>query len=399
MTSGKAIIIGRGFNALNIVWTLQAAGVDCTVMCDKRTIAGWSRYARFAQCPDAATDETSFQQFLMDYCKTCATKPVIIPTNDKWANAVARVKADLSPFAHCCVADADLVHLLLDKEKFSKLGVERSYGTLPSYNAEEVRLLKDEDFPIIAKPNVREVSTNFKGRNALQARLSSLRLSKIVSKPELLEFLKLYEADLGQFVFQPYVAGNCSNMFSICVFATAGGHVTGWFAGRKLRGYPVEYGDCARGESWSAPTEMLENVTRICKETGLEGIAEFEFKRDERTKTFHLIEINPRSWSWIGITASLADNLPLIAFDHYARPAAISSARTLATKEAATYGFFLSELASLFKYRNNPFGATLNGVIRDYFSKRVIAGDLNWRDPLPGLVAVSLAIRSLLRKS
>jgi D-aspartate ligase len=394
MISGHAVIVGRGFNALNIVWTLRAQGVECTVVCDKRTVAGWSRYARFLQCPDAATHEAAFQAFLLHYCKSLKTKPVIFPTNDKWAIALARIKGQLAPYAHCCVADAELVELLLDKDRFSKLGVERNYGTLPSYTAEDVRELGASAFPLIAKPNIREVSTNSTVRDALQVKLSPLRLTKINTPRDLQDFLTLHDSYIDEFVFQHYVAGNCSNMFSICVAAAQGGRVIGRFSGQKLRGYPVEYGDCARGATWSAPKDLMNTVDRICHETRYEGIAEFEFKKDENTGHFHLIEINPRSWSWIGITASVGDNLAALAFENYNLSASPTHTDTSSITATAMYGFFLAELAGAAKHPGNPFGATALGVFRDYFGGKVIFGDLNWRDPLPAVVALTLALRS-----
>lgn len=44
------------------------------------------------------------------------------------------------------------------------------------------------------------------------------------------------------------------------------------------------------------------------------GIAEVEYKRDTVHKAFRLIEINPRSWSWVGITQFTAHNLPMLAY-------------------------------------------------------------------------------------
>ena len=40
----------------------------------------------------------------------------------------------------------------------------------------------------------------------------------------------------------------------------------------------------------------------IVKDLNYSGIAEFEYKKDLSTGRYRLIEVNPRSWSWIGIT-------------------------------------------------------------------------------------------------
>jgi len=64
----------------------------------------------------------------------------------------------------------------------------------------------------------------------------------------------------------------------------------------------------------SVPGYVIRNTQRIVKELGYKGLAEFEYKQDEITGKFKLIEINPRAWSWIGITAVCEDNLVLLSF-------------------------------------------------------------------------------------
>ena len=52
----------------------------------------------------------------------------------------------------------------------------------------------------------------------------------------------------------------------------------------------------------------------MVKELHYHGIAEFEFKKDARNGEFRLIEINPRSWSWVGITPACDVSLPWMAY-------------------------------------------------------------------------------------
>src|SRR5690606_1760274 len=113
---------------------------------------------------------------------------------------------------------------------------------------------------------------------------------------------------------QQFIPGLSNQMFTVGVYADRGYELAGIFTGRKARGYPAEFGDCIVGESYPVPQGLIENVRRIVKDLRYEGIAEFEYKRHELTGGYYLIEINPRSWSWVGITPACGVSLPWLAY-------------------------------------------------------------------------------------
>lgn len=52
----------------------------------------------------------------------------------------------------------------------------------------------------------------------------------------------------------------------------------------------------------------------IVRSLAYSGIAECEFNQDSETGRFHLLEINPRPWGWIGITPASEADIPWIAY-------------------------------------------------------------------------------------
>jgi len=103
-------------------------------------------------------------------------------------------------------------------------------------------------------------------------------------------------------------------MYTVGIYADRNYEVKGLFTGRKVRGYPPDIGDCIVGQVEEVPKEIKTLVKGICKSICYHGIAEFEFKRDALSGQFKLIEINPRSWSWIGITPACGVSLPWMAY-------------------------------------------------------------------------------------
>ena len=73
---------------------------------------------------------------------------------------------------------------------------------------------------------------------------------------------------------------------------------------------------CRRGSTWSAihvPHPALEeSFGSFLQHIGWVGPVEGEFIRDRITDRFYLFEVNPRFTAWIGFTAALGSNHPLL---------------------------------------------------------------------------------------
>src|SRR5690554_4199599 len=95
----KAIVFNCHFNGLSIIQELASHGIPCVAMDSTRSIGTYSRHARYVRCPDPATHESEFVDFLYYFCRQEETRPVLFPTNDQWATAIAKQKERLSEVA------------------------------------------------------------------------------------------------------------------------------------------------------------------------------------------------------------------------------------------------------------------------------------------------------------
>src|SRR4029079_14203887 len=113
-----AVVFNCHYNGLSIVQELGRRGVPCTAMDSSRSIGTFSRYSLWVRCPDPASAESEFIDFLYDFCAAQERKPVLFPTNDEWAVAVAKQRERLSEVAVPCVCEWDGVRQVIEKDVF-----------------------------------------------------------------------------------------------------------------------------------------------------------------------------------------------------------------------------------------------------------------------------------------
>jgi predicted ATP-grasp superfamily ATP-dependent carboligase len=127
-------------------------------------------------------------------------------------------------------------------------------------------------------------------------------------------FQHRYHQYLPDLLIQKYIHGNSADMVSIGLYADENSTIKGLFVGRKIRGFPPFFGDTRAGQNFLVDETILKQVEESVAALKYRGLAEFEYKIDKNSGQFSLIEINPRSWSWIGVTPASSADIPWIAY-------------------------------------------------------------------------------------
>lgn len=309
------VVLNCGHNGLSIIRELGRRGVKNIYAFDSmRNIGTFSRYASYVNCPDPLTDESALIEYLIAFGQKQITKPVLFPTNDHWAQAVAHSKNLLAQYYHVWVADAEVVDLLIRKSSFYAWSIKNGYPVPNSWSHDEVLNVPLSSYPIIAKPVSRVEASNCKVQRSNSAERYRNRLVVLHTPEETNTFLNRYHDRSEDYVYQEYIRGLSDCMYTIGIYANRHSEVMGLFMGRKLRGYPPDIGDCMVGQVETVDPLLANIAKEMCRHLRYTGLAEFEFKKEADTGRFVLIEINPRSWSWIGITPYCGVSLPWMAY-------------------------------------------------------------------------------------
>lgn len=389
------------YNGLAIIRELGRKGVPVMAVDCARSVGTYSRYARYLKVLNPLTDQSALISALIESGRQRPGRAVLFPTNDEWALAFATARSQLSEFFVCCVADLEVVQLLVDKERFYQYAARRGWSVPHTWPISRIDDIPSDAYPIIAKPKYRRTATNAKTHAEFCYRLDRLRLTTLQNRQEARQFTDGLGVLRESFILQELVPGLSDSMYSVGIYADGNHRIRGLFSGRKVRGYPPESGDCMVGECAHIPVEIKDFAHRFVKEMGYSGIAEMEFKRDARNGNFKLIEVNPRSWSWVGVTAACGVNLPWIAYrDLAGQNCPLYSDAELPDGSVKWVRILDDALNCLYKNGKAGYPAWKLSVRqwwRSLEADKLVVAEFTWDDPLPGMVAASRQLRQLGR--
>jgi predicted ATP-grasp superfamily ATP-dependent carboligase len=91
----------------------------------------------------------------------------------------------------------------------------------------------------------------------------------------------------------------CNKTISFTAFCDNGVIKTYWI-GKKLREHPLRFGTATFCESIEQP-ELIDLSSRLLEKLKYTGVCEVEYLFDPRDNEFKLIEVNARTWLWVGL--------------------------------------------------------------------------------------------------
>ncbi len=381
MSKHPIIVYNCSYNGLSIIQELGSIGINCIALDKKYSVGAFSKYAKFKLCPDPIKQEKGFIEFLYKLCERLPLKPVLFPTNDEWALVTAKYKEYLSEVSFPCISNYETTSTILSKDLFYQTGKKRNYLTPITWTKDEVLLINNIDFPIVAKAKYKSLPYYYEGVN-LDKYLKKNRLVVLHDKKQLNNYIIKNQEILPHVVFQEYVEGLSDSMFTVGIYADSNNEIKAVFTGRKVRGYPADIGDNILGESHKVPELLIENTVRIVNEMSFEGIAEFEYKKDEKTGDYSLIEINPRPWSWIGITPYCGVNIPYIAYKSLLGEEVSFQKSEMANGEVKYVKIYQDFLNCMFRYRYNhkPWNLSYSKWKKSLKASRLVVAENNKGD-------------------
>jgi D-aspartate ligase len=305
----KAIVFGGSVGGLAVIRSLGRRGIPViAVGYDGNALGFSSRYScDTIISPDAKIDADKFLSFMLERSKEWAGS-MLIPMSDEILTILSYHKEQLSEYYVVTVPDWAAVRQVVDKEETYKLAARLGVPipkTVPiDSNAPLERVPDGIGYPFLLKPRRgHEFTYKFSRKAFIIEDSSQLQASLTEASREGCDML-----------IQEIIPGGDDQLYAYIAYYDKEGIPLAEFTGRKLRQNPPFLGIGRVVES-TQTEEILAPSREIIKGLSWTGICAFEYKKDARDGRFKLLEINGRSFLWIGLPTKCGVDLPWIMYN------------------------------------------------------------------------------------
>jgi predicted ATP-grasp superfamily ATP-dependent carboligase len=307
-TKPGVLIIEGHVQGLSNVRALGEHGIPVWVIDKSDCVARYSKYCQnFFICPDYDSD--SFIAFLIHFSEQHQLNNwLLLPSNDHAVYNISKNKENLSAHFKLITENLETVLKIYDKVELLKIAQEIgvNYPLYETYNNLSECKASQLTFPLITKGNnglsfYKKTKTKVLLSNSLEELENNLKNleSKIPLKETFTQEILPYSEENKTISF---------TCFSI------NGEIKAHWIGVKLREHPLRFGTATLAESIEKK-ELYLPSQKLMQTLNYTGICEIEYLLDIRDKKYKLIEINARTWLWVGLAKACGVNYAKLAYD------------------------------------------------------------------------------------
>ncbi len=292
----KPIILGGYVNGYSLARTFKETYNVNSFVCDYvKQISCYSVFCDFKLVSNPQINEKKFiteMILLGNIIRKNGEIPILLVTNDIWLIPMSKNKHKFNDLFIYSFSDWNIIERLANKSMLydycDTIGANYPRTVkCTSVNSDYNKLLT----PLLVKPsNVTSFIKHFPRikRNNIFYDYNEVKifLNKI--------FNQGYEHDM---IIQEYIPGGPENLYTCSTYSDKNGILKAASVGCKLSQFPHEAGTITSGLIDYKP-EVVNLTKKILEKNNFFGIANTEFKYDERDKQYRLIEVNARPGMW-----------------------------------------------------------------------------------------------------
>jgi D-aspartate ligase len=381
-----AIIIEGHVQGLSNTRSLGEAGISVYVIDRNNCIARYSRYCQnFYYCPDFQSDE--LVQFLINLAiKETIKNWVLIPSNDHAVYTISKHKTRLREHYKIIAPDMQVLQNIYDKLNLMRLAEKIQ---IPIPRTAHVKTEHDTIDTQIRYPVL------IKGRNGLTFYRNIGKKALIsYSEKDLKEKLNLIanKIKIEETYIQELITNRLSTKtVSFTAFCVKGEIMTHWI-GEKVRQHPLSFGTATCARSISGKT-LIDPSRKLLKELDYTGVCEIEYLYDHKDQAFKLIEINARTWLWVGLAKTCGVDYAKLIYDY------VNDNEIIYPNDYQTNITWINYVTDI----TFSFYALLirKLKIKDYISslrEKSVNAIFSWKDPIPGLMFLVLSFYIAIKR-
>jgi predicted ATP-grasp superfamily ATP-dependent carboligase len=290
---------------LAVVRSLGRRGIPVGVcgFADEFNLAGFSRWAseRFT-LPSPSRDPAGFIDALEELLAT-GKYPVLFPTTERTIQLIAAARDRLPSWVRIPIPESEALATVFDKERTmalaERVGVPIPRSWCPASADEAAALAPTLPYPVIVKPR----QTNFLSASG---RLAKTDYAVVADATALVRAWSVVDQAVPRPLIQSLVAGRGVGVNTLW----RAGEPLVWFSHRRVREIDLRGGRSTAAESVPCDPRLVESARRMLTALRWHGVAMVEFKWDEATDTFSLLEINGRFWGSLPLALAAGVDFP-----------------------------------------------------------------------------------------
>jgi len=376
----KGVVIIEGHvQGLSNTRSLGEAGIPVIVVDSNNCIARYSKYCyKFFRSPDYISSD--FIDFLTDLSQKENLRGwLLLPSNDHAVYNISKNRAILEQYFSIITPDIGIIENIYDKSKLLSLAASINIPvplTQYYYSVDE-KPIPGLKFPLITRGRY--------GLSFYKALGKKVFLAN--DENELREQLTLISEKFivpGTLTQELIPSDGTNKTISFTAFCDKGEVRTYWM-GMKIREHPLRFGTATCAKSVFV-RECLDYSIPLLKKLNYTGVCEIEYLLDPVSGQYKLIELNARTWLWVGLAKACGINFPVIIYDYiYGNDPSFPQNYT---KEVLWINW-LTDTVMMFKaILKKQMG--ISEYLRSLKGKKVKA-IFSWKDILPGLMVLPLS--------
>lgn len=307
-----AIVIGSEYRQLGLIRSLGRHGIPVWVLAGDHWLGRVTRYARRTFAWPQAT-EADRLAFLIELSRRHQLESwALIPGEDQDTALIARHHAELDKLFVLTTPPWSVLQWAHDKRLTyrlaDELGIDHPW-TMSRADRRDVETLGHR-FPLIVKPAFKEDANALTAAKAWRVNDRGELLRRYDEACELI--------DPGLVMVQELVAGGGETQVSYAALCGSGrmaGRPVASLVVRRLRQWPVDFGRSSTHVETVDLPEVEELAERLLAAIGFEGLVEIEFKRDARSGSYKLLDVNPRIWGWHSVGRAAGVDFPFLMWE------------------------------------------------------------------------------------
>jgi D-aspartate ligase len=374
-----ALVLGGAHGSLAVARSLGRHGIPVCFITDDHPLPRFSRYVERSFTWPGPGHEMALETLLDLNRRHRLEQWVLFPGGDAEGRFVAQQSAALSAAFRVITPPWETLQWAQDKRLMYQhaqslgIAVPRSY---PAANLQHLARL-DLRFPVILKPTVRHDGNAFTNAKAW----------RIDDRAMLLDGYALASALVGEqaVLVQELIPGTGATQFSYAGVWHQGSPV-GSLVARRTRQFPIDFGFTSTYVETVETPEVEAAASHFLRSLNFSGLVEIEFKHDARDQSFKILDVNARTWAWIGLGATAGVDFPYLAWE-------LAHGRSSAPVRGRTGVAWMHVSRDVVAACQEMLAGTLSETqYLKSWAKPLVCATLAADDPLPGLIELPLVL-------